>query len=143
MFLLTLIGSIIAALFALCGVLGGVVFFLDAHQGMDIKVFIVGFLTATSPLFAGCMLFALLEILKELRAMRLTMEAHAPVSPAAPAAKPAATKPKEKAAPKEAPVYFPVRETPQGPRIIRPVETEEQAAEPADKQDELTFFKTR
>lgn len=139
MFLLTLIGSIIAALFALCGVLGGVVFFLDAHQGMDIKLFIVGFLTATSPLFAGCMLFALLEILKELRAMRLTMEAHAPVSPAAPAA----AKPKEKAAPKEAPVYFPVRETPQGPRIIRPVETEEQAAEPADKQDELTFFKTR
>lgn len=140
MFLLTLIGSIIAALFALCGVLGGVVFFLDAHQGMDIKVFIVGFLTATSPLVAGCMLFALLEILKELRAMRLTMELHAP---AAPAPKPAATKPKEKAAPKEAPVYFPVRETPQGPRIIRPVETEEQAAEPADKQDNLTFFKTR
>lgn len=140
MFLLTLIGSIIAALFSLCGIIGGVVFFLEAYQGMDIKVFIIGFLTATSPLLAGCMLFALLEILKELRALRLATEAHAP---AAPAPKPAATKTKEKAAPKDAPVYFPVRETPQGPRIIRPVETEEQAAEPADKQDELTFFKTR
>lgn len=141
MFLVTFIGSIIASLFALCGLIGGVAFFLDAQQGMSLGAFLSGFTAATWPLLAACVLFTLLEILKELHAQGLEDEGAAkpakPEKKASAAAKPAAP------AADAGPVYFPVRETPQGPRIIRPVEQEEQASAHADQQDDLTFFKTR
>ncbi|MCQ2364431.1 MAG: hypothetical protein MJ051_02600 [Akkermansia sp.] len=140
MFLVTFIGSIIASLFALCGLLGGVVFFLDAQQGMSLSAFISGFTAATWPLLAACLLFALLEILKELHAQGLADEKAETPKPAEKRPPAKATK---TAAAEAGPVYFPVRETPQGPRIIRPDTVREQADETADKQDDLTFFKTR
>lgn len=146
MFLVTFIGSIIASLFALCGLLGGVFFFLDAQQGMSLSAFLTSFTTATWPLLAACVLFALLEILKELHAQGLAEDGDtAPAKPEkkAPAATPSSTAKSPAPSADAGPVYFPVRETPQGPRIIRPEEAEEQTAEPTAPQDDLTFFKTR
>lgn len=159
MFIVTFIGTVIAAIFALCGLVGGVAFFLDAEQGMSLSVFLQGFVSATWPLLAAGLQLTLLEILRELHEARLTDSDHAPAPAESPARKPhreqtpeasgSCTAPTAKAG--AAPVYFPVRETPQGPRIMREEARTMQAAhdesehEPAEEEANpesgLTFFK--
>lgn len=176
MFPVMLLSTILAVLFAFCGLMGGVAFFLEAQQGMSLSAFLQGFSTATWPLLAACSLFVLQGIYKEVNSLRenaeetknapgiapLPRKSTAPMAPeaewttaAAPAAGPAPVEP-------GTPVYFPVRETPLGPRILRlqskaaaaeeaeeavPAEPEATAApEPVleePKDDGRTFFKTR
>lgn len=150
MFPVMLFSTVLGVLFAFCGLMGGVAFFLEAQQGMSLSAFLQGFAAATWPLIVSCALFLLQGILKEVSALREAAEDNAPPLPQLPAKKPTAPAAPEEDAPtspaaapaKAAPVYFPVRETPQGPRIVRPAEdTPAAPAEPAD--DGLTFFKTR
>lgn len=150
MFAVTLLSTVIAVLFAFCGLMGSVAFFLEAQQGMSMSAFLQGFTAAAWPLLASCVLFLLQSLLKEVIALReqAEEEKHAQTlapqkkntAPEAPAAEEAPTSAPAKPA-KAAPVYFPVRETPQGPRIVRT--DEETPAAPAPADDGLTFFKTR
>lgn len=158
MFPVLLLSTILGVLFAFCGLMGGVAFFLEAQQGMSIGAFVSGFAAAVWPLLAAAVIFLLQGILKELTALREAEEdgepatlktvkkpSTAPLAPEetedpAPTFAPAAAAPA-----KSAPVYFPVRETPQGPRIVRPdaENLEPPVTPPAPAEDGLTFFKTR
>lgn len=151
MFPVLLLSTVFGVLFAFCGLLGGIVFFMEAQQGMSMSDFLQGFATATWPLAAACALLLAGQILKELNALREATEEGKPAAapspekaapqPAAPIT-PATLAPESTPAPAaKTPVYFPVRETPQGPRIIRPAE--ESPAESAAEENTLTFFKTR
>lgn len=143
LFLVSVLGTIIALLFALCGIVCGVAFFCEAHQGMSLSAFVQGFISAVWPLLAGCMQLALLEILRELHEAHADAALHtatpgkaSPTPEREPRRHP---QPAAPAAPQAAPVYFPVRETPQGPRIIKPQEQDTPTA-PAPER-ELSFFK--
>lgn len=153
-----LLSSVLGVLFAFCGLMGGAAFFLDAQQGMSVGVFVSGFATAVWPLFAAVVVFLLQGILKELTALREAAEEGEPARPVAgkkPHTAPLAPDETESSAPalapaapapaKPTPVYFPVRETPQGPRIVRPAaeNAEEPATPAAPVEDGLSFFKTR
>lgn len=155
MFLVMLLSTVIGVLFAFCGLMGAVAFFIDAQQGMSMSAFLQGFTSATWPLVAACALFLLQHLLKEVAALREAEEQDP--QPLAPAPKlktnAAPTAPEEEPSPAApaapaGPVYFPVRETAQGPRIVRPAE-EKTAASPAapapaaPAEEGLTFFKTR
>lgn len=151
MFPVMLLNSVLCAMFAFCGLVGAVVFFANAERGMSMAAFLHGFTSMTWPLLVSSGLLMLQCILREVSALReaaeqkkhtaflpTTAKSTAPEAPEemtgnAPAAPPVAAKPE--------PVYFPVRETPQGPRIVRPAEQPSTPAEP--KTDGLTFFKTR
>lgn len=142
MFPVTFLCFVLSVLFAFCGLLGGVAFFLEAQQGMSLSAFLGGFATATWPLIAACVLLALQQILKELHALREATE-NAPAPQSHPATAPSTADPAAApthAKPAAGPVYFPVRETPEGPRIVRPAEPA-----PATPQEEqgLQFFKVR
>lgn len=149
MFPVMLLSTVLGALFAFCGLMGGVAFFLEAQQGMSMSAFLQGFAAATWPLIAACALFLLQGILKEVSALceqaedekdapgiaPLPRKSTAPMAPeaewtsaAAPAAKPAPVEP-------NTPVYFPVRETPLGPRILR-LQSKAAAAEDAPEAPE-------
>lgn len=149
MFPVMLFSSVLGVLFAFCGLMGGVAFFLEAQQGMSMGAFVQGFAAATWPLIVSCTLFLLQGILKEVSALREAAEdKDSPLPQTTPKKHTAPAAPEEEDAPaapapaKAAPVYFPVRETPQGPRIVRPAEdTPAAPTEPAD--GGLTFFKTR
>lgn len=150
MFAVTLLSTVFAVLFAFCGLMGGLAFFLEAEQGMSLSSFLQGFTTATWPLLASCALLLLQALLKEVAALREAQESGqnalptAAAPPSAPASVSTPQAPAAQSSPaKPAPVYFPVRETPQGPRIVRPAE--EAPAEPAAAPAEngLSYFKTR
>lgn len=146
-----LLNSVLCAMFAFCGLVGAVVFFANAERGMSMAAFLQGFTSMTWPLLVSSALLMLQFMLKEVSALREAVEQgrHTAFLPTTakstapeaseemlgtlPAVSPVAAKP--------APVYFPVRETPQGPRIVRPAEQDSTPAEP--KTDGLTFFKTR
>lgn len=121
MFILTLLGTILAALLALCGLINVVMFFVNAQQGTPIGLFINGFVVAAAPLVAACVLQLLIELLKEVTALREAQETPQVPAPAAPATpKPEVqVKPAEPAKPAE-PLFFPVRDTPQGPVVESP-----------------------
>lgn len=150
MFPVLLLSTVFGVLFAFCGLLGGVVFFIEAQQGMSMSAFLQGFATATWPLAAACALLLAAQILKELNALReATEEGNTAAAPSPEKAAPQSAAPLTPAplspAPAPAaktPVYFPVRETPQGPRIIRPAEESPAPAEQAAAESSLTFFKT-
>lgn len=152
MFPVMLFSTVLGALFAFCGLMGGVAFFLEAQQGMSMSAFLQGFAAATWPLIAACALFLLQGILKEVSALREQAEEEkkeqtlAPLTkhaaPEAPEETPNAPQPPAPAA-KPAPVYFPVRETPQGPRIVRPAEESTPEPPPAPEENGLSYFKTR
>lgn len=142
MFPVMLFCTVLGALFAFCGLMGGVAFFLEAQQGMSMSAFLQGFLAATWPLIAACALFLLQGILKEVSALReqseegknaqsiapLRRKSTAPMAPEAEwpvAAEQAPVEP-------YTPVYFPVRETPLGPRILR-MQSKAAAAEKAEE----------
>lgn len=141
MFGVMLISTVFGVLFAFCGLMGGVAFFLEAQQGMSMGSFLRGFTAATWPLMAACVLFVLQGIFKEVSALREKAEddknAQAPAplrkntAPEAPAETPAAHAAAPAPAAKPGPVYFPVRETPMGPRIVRPAEETPATAHPA------------
>lgn len=145
MFPVMLFSTVLGVLFAFCGLMGGVAFFLEAQQGMSMSAFLQGFAAATWPLLAAAAIFLLQGILKEVSALREDAEDKEEAPIPTPKKHTAPEAPEEDAPPatpapaKAAPVYFPVRETPQGPRIVRPAE--DAPATPAD--DGLTFFKTR
>lgn len=133
MFFVMLLSSVIGVLFAFCGLMGGFAFFIDAQQGMSMSAFLQGFTSATWPLVAACALFLLQHLLKEVSALREAEEQPAMPRPPAPKLK-KNTAPAEEESPAApvapaGPVYFPVRETAQGPRIVRPAE--EKPATPA------------
>lgn len=156
MFPVMLFSTVLGALFAFCGLMGGVAFFLEAQQGMSMSAFLQGFAAATWPLIASCAIFLLQGILKEVSALREQAEEEKSAQSLAPLTKhtaPEATEetpsvpPSPAPAAKPGPVYFPVRETPQGPRIVRPAEETPAAPSPAPaapaEESGLTFFKTR
>lgn len=156
MFPVMLLSTVCSVLFAFCGLMGLIAFVLKAERHMSMSEFLQGFTGATWPLLVACALFLLQFILKEIIALREAAEADEPAKPArpraaalmgtAPEAPDAAPVPPTPAA-KPGPVYFPVRETPQGPRIVRPAEETPSAPSPAPaapaEESGLTFFKTR
>lgn len=145
MFFCLLLSTVLGVLFVFCGLLGAVDFFINAQTGMSIGAFVQGFAVSVWPLLAGCVLFLLLQMLKELEALREKGENQAA---SAPVPQTAAQAPAPKAAPAPlteedwapkataAPVYFPVRETPLGPRILRLAEEKAAAERAATRQED-------
>lgn len=150
MFPVMLLSTILGLLFAFCGLMGGVAFFLEAEQGMRMSAFLQGFVSATWPVLAACSIFILQSIYKEVRTLRENAgeekDAYTIASFSKKSTAPEAPTDDLTAAPTDAthtgpaaPVYFPVRETPLGPRILR---MQSKAAATVEKEHEDTETET-